>query len=314
MRSIIILLLAFGLAACATTEPSSSSQSQPGTPPTPESAPAAKAEPQPEILPAAEPEPEPAPDPALEPEPMAAAEPAPALSGESTQTEAVAEPAKSDSATVAEAAEPATATASLTGQLTVFQNGREQPFASMHLSQTVIAWQPANGKTVASMPSQQVVTRQSRFFPQVMTVTSGTEVKFPNMDSIQHNVFSLTPGHRFDLGLYGQGEGESHRFIGSGMVELFCNLHPNMAAFMLVLETPYFTTPDQDGVFTLSDLPLGPGELVVWNYRATDLFERQEMNLSTYNEPLSLNVDITRPSVPQHTNKHGDAYSRGRSR
>jgi plastocyanin len=211
-------------------------------------------------------------------------------------------------------AEPAVATTSLTGQVRIKRDGRDQRFATMHLGQTIIAWQPDRGSAVQAMPEQRVVTRSSRFFPQTMVVTSGTSIRFPNMDSIAHNVFSLTPGHRFDVGVYGAGEGQSHRFEGAGMVELFCNVHPNMAAFVLVLDTPHFTTPNADGRFILTGLPPGPGSLVVWNYRAESFFDRYSMNLLASNLPQDLTVNITRPSVPQHTNKHGDAYTRERRR
>lgn len=205
-------------------------------------------------------------------------------------------------------------TVNLSGRVAMTRDGRQLPFASLHLNQTVIAWRPAGQGNPAPMEEQQIVTRRSRFFPQTMVVTSGTEIRFPNMDSIRHNVFSLTPGHQFDVGLYDQGPGRSQRFTATGMVELYCNIHPNMAAFVLVLDTPHFVSPDENGAFTLRGLPTGPGELLVWNYRAENIFQRFPMRLTAVSEPLELQVDITRPAVPQHTNKHGEAYGRDRSR
>ncbi len=198
----------------------------------------------------------------------------------------------------------------LSGVVRVRQQGRAQPFAGPFLAQTVIAWLPADRQAPAPLPEHQIVTRQSRFFPQTLVVTSGTEIRFPNMDSIQHNVYSLTPGHQFDVGLYGAGEGRTHRFNGSGMVEIFCNVHPNMAAFLLVLDTPHFITPDDQGQFRLEGLSSGPGELLVWNYRTEEQLTRIPLRLGPFNEPLDLAIDITRPVVPQRTNKHGEPFRR----
>jgi plastocyanin len=253
-------------------------------------------EPEPERKPEPVPEPESAPEPLPEPEPEPATRPA------------------AEAAPEAAPAEITSPTGTLTGNISILQNGREQPFGSLHLNQTVIAWQPASEASAAAMPQQQIVTRRSRFFPQTMVVTRGTEVRFPNMDSIQHNVFSLTPGHQFDVGLYGEGEGRSHVFNGTGMVEMYCNVHPNMAAFMLVLDTPHFIAPDENGDFMLRDLPVGPGELLIWNYRAEEVLQRVPIRLTTSNDPLALSVNITRPAVPQHTNKHGETYGRDRAR
>lgn len=259
----------------------------------------------------ATPSPAPAPAPEGRQEQSESERPAPALEDLAPAPATPPEPAAVESRPADIAPDPTPSPSSiLTGQVRVERDGREQPFAARHFNDTVVAWKPAADVTVVPMEEQRVVTRRSRFFPQTMVVTSGTQVRFPNLDSIQHNVFSLTPGHRFDVGLYGQAEGAAHTFFGSGMVELFCNVHPNMAAFMLVLDTPYFTTPDENGRFVLDGVPEGPGELIVWNYRAETIFQRRDMYLGRSNPPLEILLNINRPSVPQHSNKHGESYSR----
>jgi plastocyanin len=326
MRLIVIALLSLILAACAAPDRPRPVPEEPvSPPPSPaeradpvEPVPVIEASPQPEPEPEALPEPETLPEPQPEPQPAERGlpEPEPEATDEAEQRP---EPAVPEVAAPAperrevEAA-PVAAALNLSGRVTIFRNGREQPFAGLHLNQTVVAWRPQSLSAVAAMDQQQIVTRQSRFFPQTMAVTSGTEIRFPNHDTIQHNVFSLTPGHQFDIGLYGEGEGRSQIFTGSGMVELYCNVHPNMAAFLLVLDTPHFVNPDEDGRFTLRSLPPGPGELLVWNYRAEELFQRLPMTLSPVTEPVDISLDITRPAVPQHTNKHGEPFGRDRGR
>lgn len=197
---------------------------------------------------------------------------------------------------------PEQPTRALAGRVRILENGREQPFASMHLNQTVVAWMPDQPVTAGAMPERQIVTRQRRFFPQTLVVTSGTPVRFPNMDPIDHNVFSLTPGHRFDVGRYGESEGRTHVFEGSGMVEILCNLHPNMTAFLLVLETPYFASPDEDGRFRLEGLPNGPGELLVWNHRASEQVQRLVLDSAANPDHIQIDVDITRATTRQRAN------------
>lgn len=304
MKSVLPCLLILALAACAgapertapepaAPEPTPPAAVEPAEPsvPVPESEaepePREEADTSPEVEASAPPEPEPR-EPAPEaPEPMVADDPVDTLTAESQ--------ASNDAGAIH-------------GAVTVLRNNRPMAGAATFLNQTVIAWQPENGAPVSPMDERVITTRSSRFFPQTMAVTSGTSIRFPNRDSIEHNVFSLTPGHRFDVGMYGEGEGVSHRFTGSGVAELFCNIHPNMAAFVLVLDTPFFVTPDADGRFELVGLPEGPGELLVWNYRAEEPFQRIALTLDGRVEAPGISVDITRPAVPQHTNKHGEPY------
>ncbi len=190
-------------------------------------------------------------------------------------------------------------TQELSGHIRILQNGREQAFASMHLSQTVVAWMPDQPVAVDPMPERRMITRQRLFFPHTLVLTSGTPVRFPNMDSIDHNVFSLTPDHRFDVGRYGESEGRIHVFEGSGVVEILCNLHANMRAYVLVLETPFFATPDEAGRFSFNDLPDGPGKLLVWNYRASEQVQQLVLDPARHADLIHVDVDITRSAIQQ---------------
>lgn len=120
-------------------------------------------------------------------------------------------------------------------------------------------------------PTEEVVvmtTQRREFVPRVLTVVTGTEVRFPNEDPILHNVFSTSAGNRFDLGVYGESPGKSHRFDTPGLVRIFCNVHSRMSAHIVVVNSPYFITPDSDGSFTLDDVPPGAGRLTFWHERA----------------------------------------------
>jgi len=106
--------------------------------------------------------------------------------------------------------------------------------------------------------------RNETFVPHVLAVTAGTIVDFPNSDRIYHNVFSLSPTRRFDLGRYAVGHSKSIRFDRPGVVRVFCDIHSHMSAFVLVFNHPFFDVTDVDGRFQLPSLPSGTYTIVAW--------------------------------------------------
>lgn len=155
----------------------------------------------------------------------------------------------------------------------------------------------------------EVVTVRKDFQPQVLAVPLGATVAFPNQDPILHNVFSVSGKNRFDLGLYRGGESKSTTFTAPGVVQVFCNVHHSMAAYVLVLETPYYAQPETSGEFVVGGLPEGPGTLTVWHAQ-TETWTR-EIGLPAA-EPLAIRLEIVRKRVQKHTNKFGKPYSRKR--
>ena len=87
-----------------------------------------------------------------------------------------------------------------------------------------------------------LIQKDKTFTPHVLAIETGTTVDFPNYDPIFHNAFSNFSGQLFDIGLYAPGSSRSFRFQRSGMVRIFCNIHPAMSAVILVVDTPYFAS------------------------------------------------------------------------
>lgn len=118
-------------------------------------------------------------------------------------------------------------------------------------------------------PAAHAAMRQEneRFVPHVLPVVRGTTVDFPNEDVLFHNVFSLSSAKGFDLGRYPRGSARSVRFERSGAVQVFCHIHSDMSAVVLVLDNPYFASPDADGRFTIPGLPPGDYTVVAWHER-----------------------------------------------
>jgi plastocyanin len=97
--------------------------------------------------------------------------------------------------------------------------------------------------------------RNLMFWPHVLAVRVGTVVDFPNNDRVFHNVFSFRDGKRFDLGMYPVGTVRKVTFDRAGLSRIFCNIHPQMAAYVMAVDSPYFGTTDQSGAFTIADVP-----------------------------------------------------------
>lgn len=104
-----------------------------------------------------------------------------------------------------------------------------------------------------------------RFIPHVLPILVGTAVDFLNSDPLLHNVFSISEAKRFNLGLYPKGQAPSVKFDKPGVVEVLCNVHPAMSAYIVVLPNPYFALTGPDGRFTIRDVPAGPRTVRCWS-------------------------------------------------
>jgi plastocyanin len=154
--------------------------------------------------------------------------------------------------------------------------------------------------------------RNKTFSPHVLAVEKGTVVDFPNFDPIFHNAFSNYNGQLFDVGLYPPGTSRSVRFSRAGVVRVFCNIHPNMSAVIVVLNTPYFAATQKDGTFRIDNVPAGEYRLRVFHERATDTTLGSLNRMITVGSaPLVAPVMAISESgylaIP-HTNKFGHEY------
>ncbi len=106
------------------------------------------------------------------------------------------------------------------------------------------------------------------FEPHVLAVVRGSTVEFPNRDAVFHNVFSLSKAQSFDLGRYPSGASRSVRFDTPGVVKVFCHIHSDMSAIIVVLDNRYFATPGRDGKYSIRGIPPGDYRVVPWHERA----------------------------------------------
>lgn len=133
--------------------------------------------------------------------------------------------------------------------------------------------------------------RGERFEPELVVVPAGSTVSFPNSDPIFHNVFSLSGAREFDLGFYPAGETRTVRFDEPGVVQVYCHIHPEMNAAIVVAPNRWYTRPDDSGRFSLSGVPGGTYTLVVW-HRTAGFFRQQVVVPSMGKVEVSLEIPL----------------------
>lgn len=126
---------------------------------------------------------------------------------------------------------------------------------------------PAAAKAVKPMSGAEMVQRNKAFVPEVLVVTRGTAVLFPNQDTVRHHVYSFSPVKKFELKLYTGVPAAPVAFDLPGVAVLGCNIHDQMVAWVIVLDTPYHGTTGPDGRVTLPDTPPGDYSLRIWHQR-----------------------------------------------
>jgi plastocyanin len=115
--------------------------------------------------------------------------------------------------------------------------------------------------------------RDLSFQPRVLAVQLGTTVQFPNHDRVFHDVFSFHDGKRFDLGLYPVGTVRNVLFDRVGLSRIFCNIHPGMSAYVMVVDTPYFAVTDRSGAFVIPGVVPGTYRYHAWRAGAAEDLE-----------------------------------------
>ncbi len=131
----------------------------------------------------------------------------------------------------------------------------------------VVVWaEPVEKKYPFIQPGQKPLIKQQnkKFVPDLLVVQKGTKVGFPNLDPLYHNVFSYSKAKRFDLGRYKQGKARDALFDKEGVIEVFCEIHEIMHAYIIVVNTPFFTKVDKSGEFSI-EVPSGIYNVKAWS-------------------------------------------------
>lgn len=136
--------------------------------------------------------------------------------------------------------------------------------------ESVVYVEAVAGKTFPAPTTKTVVDQKGLMFaPHVVVVEQGATVDFLNSDSVAHNVFwTAISGNKklgHNLGTWPKGEKRSFKFDNPGVVPLLCNVHPDMAAYVIVSPTPYFATSDASGSYKIENIPDGSYSVTAWH-------------------------------------------------
>jgi plastocyanin len=203
----------------------------------------------------------------------------------------------------------------VTGRVEVLGSSRK----AADLSNVVVWLSPVRGsaeRPASIFPASsrpRLVQRNKHFDPHLLVIPVGTSVEFPNRDPFFHNVFSLFEGKRFDLGLYEAGTTRYVAFDKPGISYIFCNIHAEMSAVVIALDTPYYAISNARGELSLADVPAGRYQVHVWSEDSLpdDLKSlAREITVSDSSTSLGV-VRINQNQLAHvHKNKYGRDYER----
>ena len=158
-----------------------------------------------------------------------------------------------------------------------------------------VVWLEGGGGRAAPVQAE-ITTAEKSFTPHVLVVPVGSTVSFPNHDPFNHNVFSLSEEQPFDLGLYGRGETRSVRVSRAAILRVYCNVHAQMSALVVVRDGPYVAQPAGDGYV-----------LHAWHERAPEITRSLDVPAGGI-DTLSLTLDASGYRFKPHLNKFGQPY------
>lgn len=137
------------------------------------------------------------------------------------------------------------------------------------------------------------------FIPHVLPIPVGATVQFPNNDKVDHNVFSLSRTKKFNLGSYKPGQSQNVVFDKPGIVELRCDVHAEMLAYIMVMKNPYFAVTDAQGHFTIPDARYleshgisGIADLPAGDYAIKNRHEKLKTGKQTVTVPAKGTVQV----------------------
>lgn len=163
----------------------------------------------------------------------------------------------------------AAAAATVTGKVLIGGQGGIPKVRGITLADFVVTIEGAKGPAAVPVSAASIVLDQKNitFAPHVLAVQVGATVDFPNSDPIFHNVYSISEAKKFNLGMYPKGMKKTVTFDRPGIVELRCNVHSEMKAYILVKDTPYFAATSRTGSYTIPNVPAGNYKITLWHER-----------------------------------------------
>lgn len=202
---------------------------------------------------------------------------------------------------------PAARAGTISGRVVLVRNGKELPDAANAVVWVEGARASAPETERAGSGKGVMKSASKRFQPRVVAVPTKGTVEFPNVDPIYHNVFSVSGNNRFDLGLYRSGASKSKTFEEPGLVRVYCNIHPQMVGFVMVVDSDLVAVTGPDGAFRFDGVPSGARVVRAWHEEGAEV--REPVTVGAGAAPgLSIRIDVSTFKTEPHKNKYGKDY------
>lgn len=199
----------------------------------------------------------------------------------------------------------------LTARVTLASDSKAKSSTDAH---NIVLWLTPDADPVKPKPAEhlRLMQKNKSFEPHLLVIPVGSVVAFPNRDPFFHNVFSLFEGKRFDLGLYETGSTRDVHFDKPGISYIFCNIHPEMSAVVVVLDTPFYGISDQRGQILIPNVPPGRYTRRIW-YEGSPPEKLRELTRDVTISDNTSTLGVLRlpvPGIPQpHKNLYGQDYA-----
>ena len=175
------------------------------------------------------------------------------------------------------------------------------------LAGAVITIHSLTGSDHPGVPVNAVMDQVNRaFVPDLVAITVGESVSFPNRDPFLHNVFSQSAARKFDLGSFKKDEQKSKDFPDPGVIDVYCNIHPEMAATILVLPNRAHTRRNSDGSYVIAAVPPGTWTVFAYTRRVTKPVSATVTVVA--GQDAKVDLALVRGAEEQHLNKYGEKY------
>ena len=194
--------------------------------------------------------------------------------------------------------------ADLSGTVTVTKKGSDKPLDSFENAIVYLS-----GTTSPAPESPAIVNQIDKVFePRLLPVIKGQKVEFWNRDKIMHNVFSTDERNPFDLGRYPKDEQRTVTFNTEGMYKVYCNIHQKMITDIVVVPNRHFTVTDEQGRYTIKDVPPGSYEIRIWHIFGGHTGARIEVKDAPLVKDFTITSEKVIREIEAHKDKNGRRY------